>query len=88
VGAYFLDTLFSGIDSLIINASMHPVHFEKYQRLLSKGLPFTVYYRVDKKTVFVYAVLDCRGNPAWIRKKKGCKSTADKKYDENRSILF
>ncbi len=69
VGAYFLDTLFSDIDSLVINASIHPIHFEKYQRLLSKRFPFAVYYRVEKEAVSIYAVLDCRRNPAWIRKK-------------------
>lgn len=36
VGAYFLDSLYSDIDSLIISAGMHFVHFGKYHRLLSK----------------------------------------------------
>jgi hypothetical protein len=30
VGGYFLDSLFSDIDSLIVSAGMHPVHFGKY----------------------------------------------------------
>ena len=47
VGAYFLDSLYSDIDSLIISAGMHPVHFGKYHRLLSKRFPFAVYYRVE-----------------------------------------
>jgi len=42
---------------------------EKYHRLLSKRFPFAVYYRVENDTVLVYAVLDCRRNPAWIRNK-------------------
>ncbi len=29
VGGYFLDTLFSDIDSLVINAGIHPIFFEK-----------------------------------------------------------
>ena len=69
VGGYFLDTLFSDIDSLILTAGIHPVHFEKYYRLLSKRFPFAVYYRIEEGTALVYAVLDCRRNPAWIRKK-------------------
>ena len=36
VGAYFLDSLYSDIDSLILSAGMHPLHFGKYHRLLSK----------------------------------------------------
>jgi hypothetical protein len=67
-GYYFYEKQ-SDIDSLVINASIHPAHFEKYQRLLSRRFPFSVYYRVEKKTVNIYAVLDCRRNPAWIRKK-------------------
>jgi hypothetical protein len=69
VGDYFLNTLFSDIDSLMINAGVHTIYFEKYNRLLSKRFPFAVYYRVEDKTVLVYAVLDCRSSPAWIRKK-------------------
>ncbi len=69
LGAYFLDTLFSDIDSLTIYAGIHSIHLEKYNRLLSKRFPFAIYYRVKDDTAFVYAVLDCRRSPAWIRKK-------------------
>jgi hypothetical protein len=67
VGAYFLDSLFSDIDSLILSAGMHPVHFGTYHRLLSKRFPSAVYYRLEEQTALVYAVLDCRRRPAWIR---------------------
>ena len=69
VGSYFLDSLYSDIDSLIITAGMHSVHFDKYHRLLSKRFPFAIYYRVEGETVLVYAILDCRRDPAWIRKR-------------------
>lgn len=69
VGTYFLDSLFSDIDSLMVNAGIHPVCFAKYYRLLSKRFPFAVYYRIENETARVYAILDCRRNPAWIRKK-------------------
>ena len=71
VGTYFLDSLYSDIDSLFISAGMHSVHFGKYHRLLSKRFPFAVYYRVEEQTVLVYAVLDCRRRPAWSRKRLG-----------------
>lgn len=67
VGAYFVDTLISDIDSLIVTAGVHPTHFGGYYRLLSKRFPFAVYYRVENQTARVYAVLDCRRSPAWIR---------------------
>ncbi len=67
VGAYFVDTLISDIDSLIVTAGVHPTHFGGYYRLLSKRFPFAIYYRVENQTARVYAVLDCRRSPAWIR---------------------
>jgi plasmid stabilization system protein ParE len=69
VGAYFLDTLLSDIDSLVVNAGIHPVHFGNYHRLLSKRFPFAIYYLVEEQIARVYAVLDCRRSPAWTRKK-------------------
>ncbi len=68
VGSYFLDSLYSDIDSLLINAGVHQKYFE-YYRLLSKRFPFAVYYKTRNRNIFVYAVLDCRKKPAWIRKK-------------------
>jgi hypothetical protein len=69
LGGYFLESLFSDIESLKAYAGIHSFHFNKYQRLLSKRFPFAVYYQVNSDTAFIYAVLDCRRNPAWIRKK-------------------
>ena len=69
LGAYFLDSLFSDIDSLQLYAGIHVVFFERYHRALSKRFPFAIYYRLVKQEVLIYAVLDCRRNPAWIRKR-------------------
>lgn len=67
VGSYFLESLFSDIESLRLFGGIHSIHFDKYHRLLSKRFPFAVYYRVEENEVRVYAVLDCRRDPAWIR---------------------
>lgn len=69
LGTYFLDSLFSDIDSLLIYAGIHPIYFKAYYRILSKRFPFAIYYRIDGTDVMVYAVLDCRRNPAWTRKR-------------------
>ena len=66
LGDYFLDSLFSDIDSLQLYAGIHAVHFG-YHRLLSKRFPFAIYYRVDNELARVHAVLDCRRDPASIR---------------------
>ncbi len=67
LGNYFIDSLFSDIDSLQIYAGIHPVHFG-YYRMLSKRFPFAVYYKISDDATLVYAVLDCRRNPAFIKK--------------------
>ena len=69
LGMYFLETLYSDIDSLQLFAGIHSVHFKKYYRMLSNRFPFAVYYQVDGDEVKIYAVIDCRKSPAWIRKK-------------------
>jgi hypothetical protein len=69
LGDYFLDSLFSDIDSLAIYGGIHPLCFETYQRMLSKRFPFAIYYRLRDRDVYVYAVLDCRKKPAWVRRR-------------------
>jgi hypothetical protein len=66
LGDYFLDSLFSDIDSLHLYAGVHTIH-SGYHRLLSKRFPFGVYYKVGGDIVNVWAVLDCRQNPAKIK---------------------
>jgi plasmid stabilization system protein ParE len=68
VGSYFLDCLFSDIDSLILYAGIHQIIYG-YHRCLSKRFPFAIYYDVEGELIRVHAVLDCRRNPSWIRKR-------------------
>ena len=67
IGTYFLESIYSDIDSLIDNAGIHPVYFGEYHRLLATRFPFAVYYKVTEDAALVSAVLDCRREPAWIR---------------------
>jgi plasmid stabilization system protein ParE len=68
VGDYFLESLFSDIQSLRLYAGIHPKQFG-YHRLLSKRFPYAVYYDQERKTVRVWAVLDCRRDPDAIRER-------------------
>ena len=68
LGTYFLNCLFSDIDSLLVYAGIHSVTYA-YHRCLSKRFPFAIYYSLEGELVRVYAVLDCRRNPSWIRKR-------------------
>ena len=69
VGNYFLESIFSDVESLRLFAGIHSIHFDKYHRLLSKRFPFAIYYRVIDNEVRIYAILDCRRDPAWIKKR-------------------
>jgi hypothetical protein len=69
VGSYFRATLYSDIESLRLYGGIHRKVYGRYHRLLSRRFPFAVFYTVSEDTVFVHAVLDCRRNPAWIRKR-------------------
>lgn len=71
VGEYFLDSLFADIDALMLNAGIHPVVLGTYHRMLAKHFPYAVYYRVEAETAVVYAVLDSRRSPDWIRRRLG-----------------
>jgi plasmid stabilization system protein ParE len=68
VGDYFAAALASDIDSLVIFAGTHPMGLG-FHRALSKRFPFGIYYLVADKVVLIYAVLDLRRNPAWIRRR-------------------
>ena len=68
LGAYFLDCLFSDIDSLLVYAGIHQTAFG-YHRCLSKRFPFAIYYNVERNLVRVHAVLDCRQNPSRTKKR-------------------
>jgi hypothetical protein len=65
LGDYFLNSLFSDIDSLHLYAGIHPVLFG-HHRLLSRRFPFAIYYHFFGEIVRVNAVLDCRRNPDFI----------------------
>jgi hypothetical protein len=68
VGDYFLDSILSDLDSLVLFAGVHPIHFQ-FHRMLSKRFPFGIYYEVEEDVAFVYAILDLRRVPLWIRKR-------------------
>jgi plasmid stabilization system protein ParE len=68
LGAYFLDSLFAEIESLLLYAGIHRKVFG-FHRLIARRFPYGVYYRVeDGGLVVVWRVLDLRYSPAVVRK--------------------
>jgi plasmid stabilization system protein ParE len=68
LGQYFIESLYSDIDSLRLYAGIHIKSFG-YHRVLSKRFPYAIYYRLEQNTVQIWAVLDGRQDPSTIRRK-------------------
>ena len=69
IGSYFLDSLYSDIDSLVIYAGIHPKNQRNYHYMLAKTFPYAIYYKIESSTILIHAVLDCRSNPSEKTKK-------------------
>ncbi len=71
LGGYFLDSIYSDIDSLIIYSGIHPIKFDTYYCMLSKRFPFAIYYKIEEDDLLIDAILDCRQNPDVTEKRLG-----------------
>lgn len=67
IGDYFVESILSDLGSLVLYAGVHRVHLG-FHRMLSKRFPFGIYYEVERQTAYVYAILDMRRDPLWIRR--------------------
>lgn len=70
VGEYFIESILSDLSSLVLYSGIHPTHFGLH-RMLSKRFPFGIYYELEGETAYVYAILDMRRDPLWIRGELG-----------------
>lgn len=68
LGRYFLTSLAADIDSLLVYSGIHPLWWG-YHRMLAKRFPFAVYYRLEGKNIYVWAVVDCRKNSHSLKEK-------------------
>ena len=67
LGGYFLASVTADIEGLRVSGGVHAVVHHDYHRALCRIFPFAVYYTKEADVVTVYAVVDCRRDPAWIR---------------------
>lgn len=66
VGDYFAVCIVADIEHLESLHGIHSLHFG-FHRLLSERFPFGIYYRDKNELTEVFAVLDLRSEPTWIR---------------------
>jgi plasmid stabilization system protein ParE len=67
LGDYCADSLVADIASLALYHGIHSRHSGFY-RMLARRFPFGIYYRDTMTQTRVFAVLDLRRDPNWIRK--------------------
>jgi len=67
LGDYFLESIFSEIESLRIQAGIHRKLYG-FHRLLVTRFPYAIYYKIDEDEAVVYRFLDCRRDPKKLRK--------------------
>ncbi|MFO1439570.1 MAG: hypothetical protein U1F81_14715 [Verrucomicrobiaceae bacterium] len=65
-GGYFVDCLLQDLDQLSRVHGFHRVQFGLH-RMLAQRFPFGIYYRVQDECVQVFAILDLRMEPSWLR---------------------
>ena len=68
LGDYFIACLFSDLSELESEAGIHEVAYGLHRKLAER-FPFAIYYRVADPVIDVVAILDCRRDPAWIRRR-------------------
>ena len=67
LGDYFTSCLRADIESLRLYAGIHRVVYQDYHRLLSRVFPFGIFYTVEQDAVMIWAILDMRRDPSWIK---------------------
>jgi plasmid stabilization system protein ParE len=67
LGDYFVSSLRADIEGLRVTAGVHRVVYRDYHRLLSRVFPYGIFYSHEGDDVAIWAVIDLRRDPAWIR---------------------
>jgi hypothetical protein len=69
LGDYFTACLRADIESLRFSAGVHRIVHRDYRRLLSRVFPYCIFYTVEDQCAVIWAVIDLRRDPEWIRQK-------------------
>ena len=64
-GSYFIRGLLDDIEGLLKHGGVHAKH-RGFHRAMSHRFPFAIFYDLNGDVIDIYAVLDCRQDPAAI----------------------
>lgn len=64
---YFLSCLRNDIEGLKVTAGSHRIVYRDYRRLLSRVFPYGIFYTFEQDNADIWAVVDLRRDPEWIR---------------------
>ena len=67
LGEYFAASLRADIEGLRLTGGVHRVVHRDFHRLLSRAFPYGIFYTCQNDEVVIWAVIDLRRDPAWIR---------------------
>lgn len=73
LGDYFTTCLRADIERLRASGGIHRVVYRDYHRLLSRVFPYGIFYTMAENCAVVWAVIDLRRDPEWIRNRLGDK---------------
>jgi plasmid stabilization system protein ParE len=68
LGNTFLVAIDSDVHTLALYAGTH-LKLDGFYRMLIKRFPFALYYLINESSIDIYAILDCRRDPIWIRER-------------------
>jgi len=71
LGDYFTSCLRADIERLRFSAGSHRIVEDDYHRVLSRVFPYGIFYTIEQPAVIIWAVIDLRRDPGWIRQKLG-----------------
>ena len=69
LGDYFASCLRADIEGLRVYGGINRVVDRDYHRLISRLFPYGIFYTMENDCAVVWAVIDLRQDPEWIRQR-------------------
>lgn len=67
LGDYFLRRIYEDLELLSLIAGVHRKTPQGYHKMIARRFPYAIFYRLNGDAVEVFAILDGRRSPDWIR---------------------